>query len=78
MKFIKLRSIVKKWRLEKIKTKNIIADWRKLKSKENVLHNFCGSPATTLETTQSLKVKEDYKALTAKLNEINTIEYKTS
>ena len=33
-KYIKLRSIIKKWDLEKIKTKNIFADWRKLKCQE--------------------------------------------
>ena len=29
-KYIKLRSIVRKWGLKKIKTKNIPADWQKL------------------------------------------------
>ena len=39
-KNIKLRSIVKKLGLKKIKTKNILADCRKLKYQEKVLQNF--------------------------------------
>ena len=39
-KYIKLRRIVKKLGLKKIKTKNILADCRKLKYQEKVLQNF--------------------------------------
>ena len=41
-KYIELRSIVKKWGLKKIKTKNILADWGKLNCQEKVLRNFSG------------------------------------
>ena len=41
-KYIKSRSIVKKWGLKNIKTKNILADWRKLKCQEKVIQNFSG------------------------------------
>ena len=41
-KYIELRSIVKKWGLKKIKTKNILAGWGKLKCQEKVLQNFRG------------------------------------
>ena len=41
-KYIKLRSIVKKLGLKKIKTKNILADCRKLQCQEKVLQNFSG------------------------------------
>ena len=39
-KIIKLRSIVKMRGLKNIKTKNILAEWRKIKYKEKVLQNF--------------------------------------
>ena len=41
-KYIKFRIIVKKLGLKKIKAKNILADYRKLKSQEKVLQNFSG------------------------------------
>ena len=40
--YIKLRSIVKNLDLKKIKTKNILADSRKLKCREKILQNFSG------------------------------------
>ena len=40
--YIKLRSIVKNLGLKKIKTKNILADSRKLKCQEKVIQNFIG------------------------------------
>ena len=45
-KYIKLRSIVKKWGLKNIKTKNILADRRKVKCQENTLQNFSGLTMT--------------------------------
>ena len=41
-KYIELQSIVKKCGLKKTKTKNIPADWGKLKCQEKVLQNFSG------------------------------------
>ena len=41
-KIIKLRSIVKMLHLKKLKTKNILADCRKLKWQEKVFQNFSG------------------------------------
>ena len=40
--YIKLRSIVKNLGLKKIKTKNILADSRKLKCREKIPQNFSG------------------------------------
>ena len=39
-KQVQLRNLAKKVRLEKIKTKTILADWRKLKCQEKVIQNF--------------------------------------
>ena len=41
-KYIKLRSIVKQWGLKNIKTKNFLADGRKIKWQRKVLQNFSG------------------------------------
>ena len=41
-KYIELRSKVKRWGLKKIKTKNILAGWGKLKCRKKVLQNFSG------------------------------------
>ena len=50
-KYITLTSIVKTWDLKNIKTKNILAAWRKVKCQEKVLQNF--STLTTLPTFSS-------------------------
>ena len=49
-KYIKLRSIVKNWGTKKIKTKNILADWRKLnvrKKLSRISVDRWWNPATT-------------------------------
>ena len=45
-KYITLRSIVKIWGFKNIKTKDILADWRKVKCQEKVLQNFSGLTMT--------------------------------
>ena len=50
-KYITLTSTVKTWDLKNIKTKNILAAWRKVKCQEKVLQNF--STLTTLPTFSS-------------------------
>ena len=39
-KYFELRSKLKKWCLKKIETKNILADWRKLKCQEKGSTDF--------------------------------------
>ena len=36
------QKIIKKWGLKKIRTKNLLVDWRKLKCQEKVIQNFSG------------------------------------
>ena len=65
-KYIELRSIVKKWGLKKIKTKNILADWGKLKHREKfsrISVDWRWNPAT-IGSHLKLKVEEDYKKIT--------------
>ena len=53
--------------LEKIKTKNILADWEKLKCQEKVFQNCQWTDneiQLLLEATQNLKVEEYYKKIT--------------
>ena len=45
-KYIKLRITVKIWGLKNIKTKNFLADWRKVKCQEKVLLNLSGLTMT--------------------------------
>ena len=59
-KYIKLRGIVKKLGLKKIKTKNILADCRKLKCQEKVFQWTDNDIQLLVEATQNLKVGKYY------------------
>ena len=65
-KYIKLRRIVKKLGLKKIKTKNILANCRKLQCQEKSSPEFQwidNDIQLLMEATENLKVEKDYKGL---------------
>ena len=64
-KYIKLRRIVKKLGLTKIKTKNILADWKiKMSGKSSPEFQWTDDDTRLLlEATQNLKVEKEYKWL---------------
>ena len=64
--YIELRSMVKKCGLKKNKTKNIFADWGKLKFQEKVLQNFSG---LTMKSSNYWKPLKTWKLKITRLQE---------